>query len=359
MDERVAAVVEHWAARFVANDLDSLDVQRTLDAVETWDDWADAWEAAAARYEQLADDAEAAGHACTAAQHRRRASLTLQFAQFVLNDDPGSRERLHARQCGLYRAAAPDLRPPAVPYERTAGGSRVHGYVRRPARIDGPAPVVVLVPGLESTKEQFSTYEPYFLDRGVATVSIEGPGQGEARRSAPFTLQAYRQAFAGVLDWLPTLDGLDATRLAVVGTSFGGFLALRCTADAAAGRVSGVVDIAGPHTLPSVRDLQPVLREGFVHLVGADADDEADARLADVTLAGLLDDWTVPTLVVHGDADGVIPVEHGDRIATEIGSAATFDRVPGGSHSCNNLHTVVRPRVADWVADRLEKRNAT
>ena len=61
------------------------------------------------------------------------------------------------------------------------------GYLRRPAaRGDDPAPLVVLVPGLESTKEQFSTYEPFFLRRGVATLSVEGPGQGEGGFTAPF-----------------------------------------------------------------------------------------------------------------------------------------------------------------------------
>jgi hypothetical protein len=28
---------------------------------------------------------------------------------------------------------------------------------------------------------------------------------------------------------------------------------------------------------------------------------------------------------------------------------------PTGNHSCNNVAAVVRPAVADWVADRLEE----
>lgn len=355
MDERLEAVVANWSARFVANDIDPLDVERTMATVTTWDAWAGAWEATADGYVTRADAAEAAGHRITAATFRRRAALILQFAQFVLNDDPARRRALHARQVELFRRAAPDLDPPAVPYRlRTDDGAEVHGYVRRP---HDPHGVVLLLPGLESTKEQFSTFEPFLLERGLITVSVEGPGQGEAHAAHPFLLAPYLRAYAAVRRFVEGPDGAPGLPVGILGTSFGGFLALRCAVaddvvpDLAA--PSAVVAIAGPHTLTPLRDLQPILQEGFVHLSGASDVTEADRLLADVTLTGHLDRLTAPTLVVHGDADRVIPVAHGDRIAAELGTRAEYDRVVGGSHSCNNHHTTVRPRVADWLADRL------
>lgn len=355
MDERLAAVVANWSARFVANDIDPLDVERTMAAVTSWEDWADAWEATADGYATRADAAQAAGHRVTAAAFRRRAALILQFAQFVLNDDPARRRALHARQVDLFRRAAPDLSPPASPYRlTTTDGAEVHGYVRRP---DRPHGVVLLLPGLESTKEQFSTFEPYLLERGLATVSVEGPGQGEAHAAHPFRLEPFIRAHAAVMDRVTADPELAGLPVGVLGTSFGGFLALRCAVgdDVAPGlaQPAAVVAIAGPHTLTPLADLQPILQEGFVHLSGAADVAEADRLLADVTLAGHLDRLRAPTLLVHGDADRVIPVAHGDRIAAELGDRAEYDRVPGGSHSCNNHHTTVRPRVADWMADRL------
>jgi len=365
VDERLQAVVANWSARFVANDIDPLDVERTLADVTTWDDWADAWEATADRYAALADLAATAGHRITAAQHRRRASLILQFGQFVLNDDPVRRRALHARQCELFRLAAPDLTPPALPYrldvgEGRAGHVRVHGYVRLP---DGPAHgVVLLLPGLESTKEQFSTFEPYLLERGLATVSIEGPGQGEAHADHPFRLVEFLEAYAAVRAHVADHPELRTLPVALLGTSFGGFLALRCAVaeDVTPGVTApdAVVAIAGPHTLTPLAELQPILQEGFVHLSGARDADDADVLLADVTLTGHLDRLTAPTLLVHGDADRIIPVAHADRIAAEVGDRGTrfvYDRVAGGSHSCNNFHTTVRPRIADWLSDRLHE----
>jgi pimeloyl-ACP methyl ester carboxylesterase len=350
VDAKLEAVVANWSARFVANEIDQLDVDRTLAEIETWHDWPDAWERAATRYADLGAAAASGGHRLTAAQHRRRAALVLQFAQFVLTEDVPRRERLHRRQCALYRQAAPDLVPPAVPYERRVGDAAVHGYLRLPRDVDGPSPVVLLVPGLESTKEQFTTYEPYFLDRGVATVTMEGPGQGEGWYAHPFDLTTYLACFRDVLGWLGANPELDRERVAVLGTSFGGFLALRCAAEVSS--IGAVVDIAGPHTLLPLEDLQPVLQEGFIHLTHSQDLAQATQRLADVTLDGALGRLAAPTLVVHGDADGIIDVAHGDRIAAELGEV-TYDRVAGGTHSCNNIHTVIRPRVADWVADQL------
>ena len=37
-----------------------------------------------------------------------------------------------------------------------------------------------MIPGLDSTKEELRSTEELFLERGVATFSVDGPGQGEA-----------------------------------------------------------------------------------------------------------------------------------------------------------------------------------
>lgn len=349
-DAKLQAVVATWYPRFLANGIDWFDLRRTLDDITSWADWADAWTAAADRYDALGREALVAGHRVTAAEHLRRAALTLQFAQFVLTDDPRRRAGLQARMSALYARAAPLLDPPAVrttvPY---GDGGEVVGYLRLPPGSRRPG-LAVLIPGLESTKEQFSTYEPFFLRRGVATLSVEGPGQGEGAVSSPFRTDRYAAAVAAVGRAVGGL-GVDPDRVVVVGTSFGGHLALAHAA--AFPGLRGVVDIAGPYDLRAFDELQQVTRDGFQHFVGAP--DEASARelLADVTLDGVLEGLAVPVLVVHGEQDTVIRVEHAHRIAAALGDRATVRLEPDGNHSCNNLATVVRPVVADWVTDHL------
>jgi dienelactone hydrolase len=350
---KLAAVVENWYPRFLANGIDWFDLTRTLDAVHDWADWADAWTATADRYEALGRDALADGHRVTAAEHLRRAALTLQFAQFALTEEPERRGALQRRMAALYGRAAPLLDPPAIRTTVSYDGHRTAvGYLRLPAGVARPG-LVVLLPGLESTKEQFSTYEPFFLRRGLATLSVEGPGQGEGALWAPFRDALYAEAMAAVGRAIGGLDGVDGDRVAVVGTSFGGYLALRH-----AGQIPGlrgVVDIAGPYDLRSFGDLQHVTREGFRDFVGAADQAEARDLLADVTLDGALGGLQQPVLVVHGEQDRIIDVRHAHRIAEALGDRATVRLEPDGNHSCNNLATVVRPAVADWVTDRLEK----
>jgi 2,6-dihydroxypseudooxynicotine hydrolase len=213
--------------------------------------------------------------------------------------------------------------------------------------------LVVLVPGLESTKEQFSTYEPSFLRRGVGTLSIEGPGQGEGGNGVPFRDAAYADAMRAVGAAISGLDGVDPSRVVVLGTSFGGYLALRHAALVPGLR--GVVDIAGPYDLQAFESLQEVTREGFRQFVGAADLDEARGLLDGVNLDGVLEDLRAPVLVVHGEQDRIIPVEHARRVVAALGDRVTAWLEPTGNHSCNNVAAVVRPAVADWVADRLEE----
>ena len=58
------------------------------------------------------------------------------------------------------------------------------GVLRAP-RSAGPHPVVILVPGLDSAKEELRPTEQMFLDRGLATFAVDGPGQGEAEYDLP------------------------------------------------------------------------------------------------------------------------------------------------------------------------------
>ena len=85
------------------------------------------------------------------------------------------------------RRDVPRPRPPR-PDRRT--GRRTAGRRRRSWRTCDGLPgwrghrSSVLVPGLDSTKEEFFWLEQSFLDRGMATVSLDGPGQGETRGRA-------------------------------------------------------------------------------------------------------------------------------------------------------------------------------
>jgi dipeptidyl aminopeptidase/acylaminoacyl peptidase len=343
------AVVANWKPRFVANDLDPIDVERTLASISDWSQWVSAWTAEGERYERLGRAALDQGHAITAGMHWRRAALTFHFAQFVVHEDEALRAKVHRRQRDAYRAAAPLLQPPAEPVTVEHEGLTMPGYLRLPADAEAP-PLVILIAGLESTKEQFTTFEPFFLARGLATLSIEGPGQGECWHQQPWSDEGWLEAFRSVLSLVKGLEDVASDRVALLGTSFGGYLALKA---AARYDLAPVVDIAGPYDFSDFDELQDVTRESFARFAGASTEAAARNAAATVSLTGSLGALRGPALIVHGDQDRIIPPHNARRIAADLGERGRLWLRQGGNHSLNNQHTVVRPAIADWLADEL------
>ena len=59
-----------------------------------------------------------------------------------------------------------------IPY----AGTGLPAYLRVPAGTAPRPPVVIMVPGLDSTKEELQATAEYYLARGLATLAIDGPG---------------------------------------------------------------------------------------------------------------------------------------------------------------------------------------
>jgi 2,6-dihydroxypseudooxynicotine hydrolase len=340
------AVVAHWLPRMHTAGLAPADLDRVIAAAGDWAGWCQAFCAEAARHEQDARAAEAMGRIVSAGAADLRAALLYHFGQFVFFDDLAQKEAAAAAKVAAYRRAAPRFAQPAAAVALPYGEGMLHGYLRRP--LGPPAPLAILIPGSDSTKEEFCSLEHYFLERGLATLSIDGPGQGEGRSFGPLTsdwrpvLAALRRAVAG-------LDGIDADRVGLMGMAFGGHLALQ----GAAGfpEIRAVIAMNGFYDLGSFwAELPAIYRHNLrFALDGADEADTA-ARAARFSLAGVPPP-ACPILVIHGRQDRIFPVREADRLA-RFGAAQTvfYDQ---GNHVCNNLAYRYRALMADWLAERL------
>src|SRR3984893_16020997 len=176
---RVTMAIEHWAARFTANGVDPADFTRVTSAIDSWDEWCAAWCRAAAEHEDLGRRALGDGHALSGGSHLAQAAVYYHFAKFLFVQDPGQMREEHAAAVRCLNDALPHLSPPGERVEIPFGGATLTGIRRLPAGA-GPHPVVVLIPGLDSAKEEVRATPRLFLDRGLATFAVGGPGQGEA-----------------------------------------------------------------------------------------------------------------------------------------------------------------------------------
>jgi dienelactone hydrolase len=350
-DARVQAAIDNWASRLIANGVDFNDFRRVTGSLEHWDDWLDAWSECADGHRSHAEADREAGHDLSAGEAFVRAAVCYHFAKFVWVLDAERNRATTGKAIAALAAAHELLDPTAERVEAPLDGASIVGNLRRPHEVS-PAPLVVLIAGLDSTKEEFFHWENVFLARGMATLSMDGPGQGESG----FALNIrpdYEVAVAAMLDAVSGREDIDVERVGAVGVSMGGYYAPRAAAFEP--RLRAVAGISGPYDMSSNWDNLPSLtRETLQHHTGASSQEEARARAAELNLAGVAERIAVPALVVTGKLDRLIPWEDTKRIADEIPGAdwVLYDE---GTHVCNNLPFRYRPLVGDWMADKLAK----
>ena len=217
-DAEVEAALAHWAPRFIQNGVDYNDFVRTVQRIDTWDQWLPAWSRTADEQAELAQESDATGHLDTAGHAWRRAATDRHFGKFVWMVDLDLAAEAGRRSVEEMRAAHARLDPTAERLEVPVDGSTAYANLRRPRGADR-SPYVVLIPGLDSTKEEFFYFEQGFLDRGIATVSLDGPGQGETGLTLPIRPD-YEVGVTPLLDALPAAPTSTTTGSACAGSAW-------------------------------------------------------------------------------------------------------------------------------------------
>lgn len=229
-------------------------------------------------------------------------------------------------------------------------GAPIAANLRRPPGSSRRTPLVVLIPGLDSTKEEFFIWEGAFLGRGMATLSLDGPGQGETGWRTHIRPD-YEVAVTAALDAVAGRPELDMARVGAVGVSLGGHYVVRAAAFEP--RIRALAGVSGPFQFGANWDVMPELtRETVAHHTGAHTPEQARRRAEALDLDGVAQRVRQPCLVLTGRLDRVIPWQDTKRIADAVPGAewALFDE---GTHVCNNIPFLYRPLVSDWLRSRL------
>jgi pimeloyl-ACP methyl ester carboxylesterase len=343
-DERVKAAIANWAPRFVSNGVDFNDFQCVTAGVETWPEWLPAWVANGDAHAAWARKAEDDGRTVSAGEAWNHAALSYHFAKFVWMVDMeryrDAADRAVAALREVHRLLDPGAERLEIPFE----GGTMYANLRRPNGSERP-PLAILLPGLDSTKEEFFEWENVFLRRGLATLSLDGPGQGETGYTTHIHPN-YEVAVTAAIDHLDW-DG----PVGLAGVSLGGYYAPRAAAFEP--RVRAAVGVSGPWNFGEVWDERPVLtKEAFAHHTGARDLEEARAKAFELDLTGVAERIEQPLLIITGKLDRLVRWEESERIAREAPNAE-FVLFEEGNHVCNNIPYKYRPLAADWLRERL------
>jgi 2,6-dihydroxypseudooxynicotine hydrolase len=298
---------------------------------------------------ELAREAEIAGHHVSAGDAWLRAAVSYHFGRFVWVLDARGSRAVGELAVSALAAAHRALRTGAERVEAALDHATLPGYLRRPDGIARP-PLVLIIPGLDSAKEEFFRFEEMFLRRGAATFSLDGPGQGEGGYALPIRPD-YEVAAAAALDALAGREDVDLTRVGAVGVSLGGYYAPRAAAFEP--RIRAVAGISGPYNMGALWEQLPELtRETFTVKSGAADAAEGRERALALDLAGVLERLDVPALFVTGRQDRLIPWQSTERAAREA-PQGRFVCFEDGNHVCANIPYKARPLVADWLVGQL------
>ena len=348
-DETIAYVGRTWEPRLLANGVDASDYRRVVDGLERWDQWYGAWMELGRTHENLARDAESAGQGVTAGEAHYRAAIAYHFAVFCWTENLDEYTRGHERRVACYARALPWLDPPGERVEFPLERIRIPAYLRRPPGVARP-PVVLFLSGLDSVKEEHATFERFFLRRGLATLTLDGPGQGETWYRMKMRVDFEVTATAAI-DYVLGRDDVDGTRVGVCGVSLGGYLAPRCAAFEP--RLCAVASCGGLHSLEEGRLRRGLHLARWLHIWGATDPEDLAARSRGATLADCAGRIRAPLLVVHGARDNLIPPEDARRTYDLASGPKQWVLYPDGNHVCNNITYKYRPFVADFMAEHL------
>ncbi|MCY9785063.1 alpha/beta hydrolase [Nocardiopsis sp. EMB25] len=218
---------------------------------------------------------------------------------------------------------------------------------------DRPAPVAVLLHGgWWRDLHDARLMEPLARDLSAAgwdVWNVEYRRTGADGGGWPRTRDDVARALELLAETIDREDGaLDASRVASVGHSAGGHLALLTAVD------SPVTDVVALAPITDLRRCADAgLGEGAVEpFLGPDP----DPGLYETTSPRHRLPVGVPQLVVHGDADDRVPVAHSrDYVAAAraAGDAVDYREVAGADH-----FAVIDPAHPAWgaVRDRLDRR---
>jgi fermentation-respiration switch protein FrsA (DUF1100 family) len=192
------------------------------------------------------------------------------------------------------------------------------------------AVVVVHFHNNREMAEDTADFARELATRGLGVLLVEYRGYGPTTAASPSEQGLYADAEAA-LDLLAA-RGVGRERIVLWGTSLGTGVAAEM---ARRGRGGRLVLVAPYTSIPDlVTNIAPFLPAGF--LVADHFDNLQKAPSIQV-----------PTVVVHGDADEIVPFRMGERIAVAIPGARLL-RVAGGHHG--DLLQRARTSIADAIA---------
>lgn len=316
--------------------------------------------------ETSARTSAAGGHDVTARDLFLRATIyhriSGQMADIAGDVDvpPGLAESVRCFQQASARMS-PTFAPVEVPYE----GASLPGYLCLPETSwKGGVPTVIDFGGIDAwAEEQYFKIGAALVERGYGVLLLNGPGQGAAKQRGIYGRYDFETAAASAVDYLQATPGVDANRIALIGSSLGGYYAARAAAfeprlkatviwGAAIGFDPSLIEATGSGRAASrIRQV-----ERFLGVEGVEALLEHGSKFH--LGPAVMGNVSAPVLILHGGSDMLAPVRHAQAVYDDIDyHDKTLLVYPPGTPGCAHCQLdalgVAQRDICDWLDDKV------
>ena len=264
------------------------------------------------------------------------------------------------RECYLNYARYADHKVEAawIPFQ----GKALPGWLHLPPGYSGGRiPAVVAIPGMDGFKEAgVAMYGDRWLSRGIAVLSIEGPGQYEsAVHNIHVSMENWSEAATAIMNWMIARPEIDAQRIGVTGQSFGSFFATVSASVEPRYRACAVTATClepGFHTI--FEEASPTFKQRFMYMSGFTDEQAFNLFRKTLTWEGHAENIKVPYLCVAGESDELSPLAHTERLLKTLQCPKQLVVYQDSRHSVGNVPAAsLGPTpvvlVADWMNARL------
>lgn len=350
MASYVQETIDGTIHRMLSDGVHYRDLMQLREGIGEPDAWCDAWMALASEQEEVGRKALKAGGKLTAGETLARAALYCHFAQGYFTDNfPDKKLAAEKRKQSLFREAAPLLDPPLERVEIPFRGDVAPGYLRLPKGVKEP-PCVLLFGGLDSTKEDSLSISDLMVERSLATLAFDGPGQGEMFYRMRL-IPDFEAAVSAAIDYVERRPEVDSARIGIVGRSTGGHWA--CKTAAKDKRVKAAIAWGMAYHIRNMPAMPPTVQNRWLRAGNLKTVDEAMAYFRSYNLDAVAPQIACPLMVVQGGNDSIVPAEGVNLLKRQVKGPLEVLTWPDSSHCCHDRYHITKPAMADFMARHL------
>jgi len=303
------------------------------------------------------------GHVQTARNCWLRAANYYRQAEFWLDgNDPRRIETFDkGEECttNFIKSLSPAGEVIDIPYE---DGKPLRGYFIRSPYGGEKQGVLISFGGLDSHKDELWFMTGHgAIQRGLSVFMVDGPGQGRSIRHHGLKGRYdFEVAASRCVDYLLTRKDIDEKRIAISGSSLGGYYAIRaaCKEPRIAACITHGAIWDFHETLENWQEGHPLERH-FLWVFGKETIEEVIEYVRKFDLRPILKDFKKPYLIIHGGHD-VLGVQAAGKLydaSKAAGVDVTFRVVTedetGADHCQHDNPTIGQELMIDWLIDKF------